>query len=182
MRTSLQKLGLTAMVILAGAGIVTAQDSRFNVDFKFRAGQELGKGNDNLDKRMFGAGLNFGFHLPYGTLNAELGFQYKSGKQYLNDASGIEVAAGQVVDFSISKDSRKNTMDGITFRLSYAIPMPVDGLGLQAGVQVGGAKFRQEYFGDIGNDPKWSVYEDTYTGVLTKNELGSSLSPFVGVS
>ena len=181
MRHPLQKLGLTAMVLLAGAGVASAQDSPFNIDFKLRAGQELGKGNDGLDKKMLGAGLNFGFKLPYGTLNAEIGFQYKPGKQYLNDATGIDVAAGQTIDMAISKDSRKNTMDGFTFRLSYAIPMPMDKLSFQAGIQLGGAKFRQEYFGDVGNT-NWTVYEDTYTGVITKNELGASLSPFVGLS
>jgi len=207
MRHPLQKLGLTAMVLLAGAGVASAQDSRFNVDFKLRAAQELGKGNDNLDKRMIGLGLNFGYQLPYGTLNAEIGFQYKSGKQFQTDLSqmalGPDLApassttAGIYIPMNaaISTDSRKNTMDGITLRLSYSVPLPVDKLSVQAGIQLGGTKFRQEFFGDIGDTYiqhrtppladrtfNWYTYEDSYVGVNYKNELGSSLSPFVGIS
>jgi hypothetical protein len=49
----------------------------------------------------------------------------------------------------------------------------------QAGLQVGQAKFRHEYIGDIGNT-NWSAYEDTYNGTPTKSVF--TVSPFAGVS
>jgi len=179
--TKLSTLSRIAVLALAAGTLAQAQDADkgLSAEFKLRTGYALGSNDDHLANRTVGFGLNFGYGLSFGRLSAEVGFQYKPGDQYLLAMSSIPSATGAPrPDPAYSVDSRKNTLSGVTLRLGIERGI-ADSWGWKAGLQLGGARFRQEYLGDVG-DTGWSKYEDTYNGTPTKSDLG--LAPFAGIS
>ena len=181
MRLPLKRLGHVVAFSLLGATLASAQSTKgFDAQFKLRTGYELGTNQDGLKSRTLGFGLDFGYDPGFGRFGAEIGFQYKPGDQYRSDVSTFPVVAGMPApDPAYSGDLRRNSLEGLTLRLSFEKTIAATPWAWRAGIQVGGAKFRQEYLGDIA-DTGYATYEDTYNGAITKSD--TAISPFVGVS
>lgn len=145
--------------------------------FKLRTGYGLSsKQEDNLSHRTFGLGFDFGFQTAAGRFGAELGYQYKPGNQYLLDLGTMPVAPGARLDRNQSVDSRKNQLGGIALRVSFERRIAGSEWSWRLGAQAGGAKYRQEYIGDVTDGIR---YEDTYNGIATASTV--PISPFVGM-
>jgi len=183
MLRGIHNMGRIAAIVVLGSSLMHAQEKGLGFDFKLRVANGLST-NDHLNASALGLGLNTRFGFDWGTLNAELGYYYKPGRQYLATieapAAGMPaaVAGWPSPNAGGSVDSRKNSLNQVNARFSYE--MAIDKTwSWQAGLQIGNAKFRHEYIGDVG-DLRWATYEDTYNGTPTKSVL--TFSPFVGVS
>jgi hypothetical protein len=176
----IHNLGRTLALVTLGSSLLLAQEKGIGADFKLRAGYGLST-NDNLNSTLLGLGLNLRYGFDWGTLNAELGYSYKPGSQFL---VGFDApAAGKsAADPANSVDSRKNSLDQVNARFSYERAIDKS-WSWQAGLQVGKSRFRHEYVGEVAGvdlvDPTLK-YRDTYNGTPTKSVL--TVSPFVGVS
>jgi len=186
MRSLALNLGRVMASLVLSTGALLAQDGGntskgFDAQFKIRGGLGL-QTDDHLARRVMGFGLDFGWGLDFGRFGLEVGYQYKPGSQYIQPFSST--AAGATDPFPQSNpnlgitsvDSRKNTLEGMTARLSFQRDFNAD-WGWQGGVQLGGSRFKQEYIGDV--TAKDFSYEDTYQGTPVKSTLG--VSPYVGV-
>ncbi|GLH74551.1 hypothetical protein GETHLI_30530 [Geothrix limicola] len=170
-------LGRWLAIMALTATSAAAQDAGFDGAFKLRTGYGLSNNQeDHLDRRTLGLGFDFGYVSPAGRFGLELGYQYKPGNQTNTDLSAMPVAVGATLDPSQSVDSRKSQVGGLTLRASFERRLTGSEWSWRLGVQVGGAKFRQEYIGDVTDGVR---YEDTYNGIVTKTTV--PLSPFVGV-
>lgn len=181
-----KRIFLTA-VVMAGGGRLFAESPRgFDARFSFRTGTELQANKDNLKANILGGGLGFGYNASFGRIGCELGYQYKSGKQYLLDVNEMTTAPGSNPIYGPeSVDSRKSTLSGFNLRLSYERHLSKDFV-VQGGIQVGSLKFRQEVVGTVA-DGIWTdfdnfsaTYVDTYNATPTKTSM--SVSPYAGVS
>jgi hypothetical protein len=169
-------LALAALAALASIPL-KAQDQGWYGGFKVRAGYRMASQQDNLSGSLLGFGVAAGCQLPQGTFEAELNYSYLPGSQALVDpAAGSP--SGVVVDPTVSVDSRKNQLQGLTLRLAYEKPW--GDLGLRLGLQVGSLQFRQEYLGDISGTTGGKPFADTYNGVNAKGSM--SVSPFLGIA
>jgi hypothetical protein len=133
-----------------------------------------------------GMGLDLGYKFSFGRLGLELGYQYKPGSQFGVDPTTQPLASGTiVVNPAYSADLRRNELSGVTARLGYEREFAGSDFMIRGGIQLGGAKFRQEYVGQVANAnplaaaPPATTWADTYNGVLTKSVI--AVSPFVGV-
>lgn len=170
----LASIALIGLVIAPGAFAADPVD----VQFKVRTALGFARPTDHLTRKSLGCGLELGFNTAAGRFSAELGYQYKPGDQYLEDVSAFPVAPGaNPADPKASVDSRKNQLDGLTLRLAYGNALSRS-VGWQAGIQIGGSRFRQEYLADLG-DTGWNTWEDTYHGTLTRTTI--AVSPYVGL-
>ncbi|MBI1753538.1 MAG: hypothetical protein HY014_16275 [Acidobacteria bacterium] len=174
----LKHVAVPALLVLASASQLAAEPDPVDFQVNLRTGMAFNQPKDHLSGKTLGLGLELGFQTPLGRLSAELGYQYKPGDQYLANVSTYPVAPKAApADPASSVDSRKNKLEGITFRL--ALTRPIQGLwSWQAGLQVGGSTFRQEYLADVA-DKNWNTYEDTYNGVARHTSF--PVSPFAGV-
>jgi len=190
----------TALLAVAfGAPSAFAQEREgFDVQFKARAGYGL-KAADNLTRRAIGFGLELGYNTSIGRFGAEVGYQYKPGDRYLYDVSKAPMIPGtvfvpgltlqQASNSAASGDVRRQDFSGMMFRLSYECDLN-DAALLRAGVQLFGARYRQEVQGAIiYRNPEDPTKDDaTYTGRYVtdvyagRHEVSSlSPSPFVGL-
>lgn len=143
---------------------------------KLRTAVQASEHKDALKGYYLGFGVEAGYQNDLGRWGAELGLLYKPGGFYGADVSAIGSASAIKVDPARSVDMRKSQVDTLALRLSYEKPW--EGLGLRAGLQLGKAKFREEYVGDVtGTD---GSYRDAYNGVVEKSAM--TVSPYVGVS
>lgn len=166
--------GRLAALVVLGSSFLLAQDQGLGFEFKLRASSSATT-QDNLNASAYGLGLNMRYAFGESALNAELGYFYKAGRQfrapYDAPAAGMPAA-----NAAASVDSRKNSLNEVNVRLSYEKVLDKS-WSAQFGLQIGQAKFRHEYIGDVA-DAGGATYEDTYNGTPTKAAL--SLSPFVG--
>ncbi|WP_257306975.1 hypothetical protein [Geothrix campi] len=173
---------LTALLIL-GSSFLLAQEKGIGFDLKLRAASGLST-NDHLNASAFGFGLNVRYGFEWGTLNGELGYFYKPGRQYRAaleaPAAGMPAAVDSWPDpiAGGSVDSRKNSLTQLNARFSYERAIS-NAWSWQAGLQLGQSKFRHEYIGDVA-DLRWATYEDTYNGTPTKSVF--TVNPFAGVT
>jgi hypothetical protein len=158
-----------------------AQDGN-GIDLQFRARTGYGMDSkDNLTHRTIGLGLELGYTLPFGRLAGEVGFQYKPGDQYAYDWSSAPKLDGIVLQPNLCGDNRQNSLQGLTFRVAYEYGL--SGLIVRGGVQIGGAKFRQDVRANVAyRNP--DVYgtaniTDAYAGNFTQSDLAPS--PFIGI-
>jgi len=166
----------TSLAFLLLALQAPAQDNGLFSGLKLRTALQASGHKDQLKGYYLGFGAEVGYQSALGRFGAELGFLYKPGGFYSSDVTAIRSQTAIPVDLARSVDMRKSQLDTLTLRLSYE--KPYGELGLRAGLQLGRAKFREEYIGDVtGTD---SSYRDAYNGVLEKSVL--AVSPFVGVS
>lgn len=183
MRNTLNRVGRLLAVLVIGASVASAEDSGLGAQFKMRAGLAP-KAEDHLANYQLGFGVNVSYATSFGTLGAELGYQYKPGTQWLEPFAAP--AAGQpAVDPAQSADSRKNSLEGLAFRLSYSNATGVKDLSWQAGLQVANAKFKHTYVGNVSDAgfsyPGGGDYGiQTYFGTPTKSQV--AVNPYVGLS
>jgi len=170
------RMGRLMALLILGSPFLLAQEKGIGYDLKLRAASGLST-NDHLSSSAFGLGLNVRYGFDWGTLNGELGYFYKPGRQYLvgynAPAAGMPAA-----DPGYSVDSRKNSLNQLNARFSYERAINA-AWSWQAGLQLGQSKFRHEYIGDVG-DTGWATYEDTYNGTPTKSVF--TVNPFAGVT
>ncbi|MBS1766945.1 MAG: hypothetical protein JST05_06025 [Acidobacteria bacterium] len=185
MRSLVRNFGRIMATIALSTGALVAQDGAsakgFDAQFKLRAGAGL-QTDDNLSRKVLGFGLDFGYGFDFGRIGLEVGYQYKPGDQYLTPLSTPAAGAAAPVSNDVAGsfgfgclDSRKNTLDGLTARLSFQRDFSAN-WGWQGGIQLGGSRFRQEY---IGNATDLNTYFDSWQGTPTKSTLG--VSPYLGV-
>ena len=204
----------TAMLVAAfGAPSAFAQE-RTGLDYQFKARTGYGlKAADNLTRRVIGFGLELGYNTSIGRFGAELGYQYKPGDRYLYDVvgktptvNGVVVIPGfisgtyqgtAIANGAVSGDFRTQRFDGALLRLSYERNIN-ESMSLRAGVQLFGARFRQEVMGNAVyrdpenpdrvsdlSDPLWRVVTggsyiiDAYGGNVSTSDIAPS--PFVGL-
>jgi len=181
-RVSLFGRGLLAAAAVFGAA--HAQEPGFTRDLKVRTAWSP-EAKDQLRQSSLGFGLNFGYGTALGTFGAELGYYYKTGDIFIEPVAGQPPAGSELeaVDVANSGDSRRNQLDGFSVRLSFARSLNPD-WRWQAGVMLGGTRFKHEYFGDV-RGTNWvntnsASWRDTYSG--TPTEGGFKVSPYVGLS
>ncbi len=179
-RVSLFGRGL--LVAAAVFGTAQAQETGFTKELKVRTAWSP-QSMDHLRQSSLGLGLNFGYGMSFGTLGLEVGYYYKTGDIYIEPVAGAAPYTLDPVDLAKSGDSRRNQLDGFSVRLSFARPFNPD-WGWQAGVMLGGTRFKHEYFGDVSGvnwtGDNYASWRDTYSG--TPSEGGIKVSPYVGVS
>ncbi len=152
--------------LLAGALSAADDASPLSLKLRFQGGFETTEGMRNG----FGVGVNYAYKIGPGALNAELGYQYFSGKQYrqpigtnpfgLTDATAV--------------DSRKNSTDGIALRLGWSQEIVKD-FGFQVGVSIAKLKNHNESIGTFGSTGQYGSWElATYKSWMTA-------SPYAGV-
>ncbi len=192
MRNLMHKLSRLAAVAVLGSAVATAGDTGFDPQFKVRFGYGLGT-KDQLANRNLGFGLDLGFVTGLGRFGAEIGYQYKPGDQFsYNLLAGNPTAPGNTVVILPAQttppvytgDLRRNQLDGVTVRLSYEKSLNPD-WAIRGGVQLGGAKFRHEYIGNIQGTVAIGAaaavpFLDAYSGTPTKSTI--AVSPFFGFS
>lgn len=178
MKATLKLATFAALLAFGGLTAQAQEATGFDTQFKMRVGTALASPKDELNPRMFGFGVEVGYTTSFGRFGLEAGYQYIPGSQYLTDLSRMETATGATIDPDYSVESKKNRVEGLMGRLSYEYGFAGTDWALRVGAQVGGARFRHEYIGDIG-DTGWATYEDTYNGTPTKSAV--AVSPFAGV-
>jgi len=161
---------------------VQAQEAGFYKDLKIRLGYSP-EAKDHLRQSSLGFGFNVGYATPQGKWALELGYYYKTGDQYIEPVNTTVPAGLSPVDTSHSGDSRRNQLDGFAVRVSYARPFS-EGWEWQAGLMIGGTRFKHEYVGDVSSE-NWTSnnatsWRDTYSG--TPQNGGLKVSPYAGVS
>ncbi len=182
------RLARTGALLLLAAPFLAAADQGPDVAFKVRTGFNVTTPDDHLQTSALGFGLNLGWKLGPGTLNTEVGYFYKPGRQYRESVSFPSDDVARVPpnpNPAPSVDSRKNSITQVNLRLSWEAAIN-ETWNWQAGLMVGSTKYRQEYLGDVSHnqdtahgDPIPS-FEDTYNGTPTKSQF--TVSPFVGVT
>jgi len=168
--------GALAVVLALAGPLAGAQESGLDAAFKIRAGMGLASSDDHLQPRTMGLGFELGYAGTWGRFGAEAGYQYKPGNLYSTDPAAMPVAKGATVDPATYVDTRKNQVGGLALRLSFERAV-TEAWAWRAGLQVGGAKYRQEYVGEV-MDAAMS-YTDTYNGIVTRNTV--AVSPYLGV-
>lgn len=182
------RFGRSLLVAAAVCGIAQAQDSGFTRDLKVRLGYAPST-KDNLANSMLGFGLHLGFDIAIGQLGVELGYAQKGGDQFQKPVTGTIPSGLSPIDpgdeHTAAKvgDSRRNSLDGFSMRLSLSRPLNED-WRWQAGLMLGGTRFKHEYVGDVSSE-NWhgdntESWRDFYHG--TPTEGGISVSPYAGVS
>jgi len=170
-----------AATVLGG---LQAQETGFYKDIKVRVGYGL-QAEDNLHNSALGAGLNLGYATESAKWALELGYYYKGGDQYFDGPNGTLPAGLTPIDPVAFGDSRRNSLDGFNARLSYQHKFAEE-WDWQAGVMLGGTKFKHEYVGQAqsmgwnagATDP--NSWLDTWNGTPTKG--GMAISPYAGVT
>jgi hypothetical protein len=131
---------------------------------------------DNLNGYLLGLGFTVEHPLSDTlTLQGELGYYYKPGRQY--NAAFLPAAAGRPqADPARSADLRKNQVEGLVLRLGAAWALTQE-WSFQAGLQMGNSRFSQQVIGQTLDTHQ--TYSDTYNATPVKS--APSVSPFVGV-
>jgi len=173
-------LTLSAFVL----GPLQAQETGFYKDVKVRLGYGLAT-KDNLRASAMGFGLNLGYATGGSKWAVEVGYSYKAGDQYMIGANGTLPEGLTAMDPDRFGDSRRNSLDGLAVRLSFQTAL-TESWDWQAGVMLGGTRFKHEYVGQAqsqnwasgaGDPGSWL---DTWNGTPTKG--GFTVSPFAGVT
>lgn len=181
-RLSRHLRALLAAALAVGA--LHAQETGFYKDVKIRLGYGL-QTQDNLRASALGFGLNLGWATPAAKWAVEIGYYYKTGDQYMAGPNGTLPEGLTPLDPAAFGDSRRNSLDGLALRLSYQRSINED-WQWQAGLMVGGTKFKHEYVGQAqsqgwasgsGDPGSWL---DTWNGTPTKG--GMKISPYAGVT
>jgi hypothetical protein len=172
------------LLALVALGSLQAQETGFYKDVKIRTGYGLAT-KDNLRASSLGFGLNLGYATGQAKWAVELGYSYKTGDQYMVDPAGTLPKGLTALDTARFGDSRRNSLDGFAVRASYTRSINED-WDWQAGLMLGGTRFKHEYVGQAqstgwasGSDDNGS-WLDTWNGTPSKG--GFSVSPYVGVT
>ncbi len=166
-------LGLAVL----GLNHLDAQDPALRREFKFRMAFAA-DAKDQLAKQALGLGFNLGLDTRHGRFGAEVGYFYKTGDPFLAPVAPLP-SGSTLSPTDAGGDSRRNQLDGLTLRFSYSQPLTGEDLRWQAGLQLGGTRFRHQYTGDIVSTD-WKTtnatsWRDTYRGVPVEGGLKPSL-------
>jgi hypothetical protein len=185
LKPSYLSIAVAGAIAAAACLPLHAQESGVAGDLKIRSAWSSG-GKDNLSGNSLGFGLNFAWDTTFGQAGVEVGYYYKTGNDYFLGPRGSVPAGLQAADPANSGDARRNQLDGLSLRFSLQRKL-VEDWDWQAGLMVGGTRFRHEYHGQIqslnwvsdgtGGTDTWA---DTFSGV--KVEGGLKVSPYVGLS
>lgn len=144
---------------------------------------------DHLNQWNMGFGANVGYKTRLGTVGVELGYAWKPGDTYLEPVRPLDPATGKsAINLAKSGDSRQNRMDGIMLRFTLKRAIPDTDLSWQAGVQLGGTRFRHQYMGNIRSAdwakpstaaPAGTGWADVFLGSPTRATMG--ISPMAGI-
>jgi hypothetical protein len=188
-------LGAAVAIVISACLPLQAQESGVVSDLKVRTAWTPSP-KDHLSGTALGFGLNFAWDTAFGQAGIELGYYYKTGDDYFLP-QGAAPNGLQAPDQANSGDARRNQLDGFSLRLSLQRKL-TEAWDWQAGLMLGGTRFRHEYHGQAQSqnffypylntdvDPAVMVYPgsdtwlDTYSGV--KVQGGISVSPYAGVS
>jgi len=168
------------MAIVLGMPAFAQEQTGVDLQFRARTGYGLDS-KDNLTHRTIGLGLELGYTTSIGRFAGEVGFQYKPGDQYAYDWRSAPKLEGIELQPALCGDNRQTSLQGLTFRATYEYDLS-GGSMIRGGIQVGGAKFRQDVRANVAyKNP--SVYgtaniTDAYAGNFTQSEV--ALSPFIG--
>jgi len=167
---------ILATAVLLVAGHLSAADRGMAFGLKLRAQGGL----ETVDGMRNGFGFGFNTSLPLGPgdLGFELGYQFFSGKQYLEPINTANPFPAGAITEANSVDQRKNTADGLSFRVNYGMTF-TETLGWHVGVAVGKLKGRHEAIANFGNGAGTATYGGWATVV---EESPVSASPFAGVT
>lgn len=181
MRTHRSSFPILALV-LAATALGAQQPGTITKDFKLRTGYGL-QTKDNLHASTMSLGFNVAYNLQDAKVGLELGYFYKAGDQYIQPPSGDAPADLTPINLANSGDSRRNTLEGLSLRLSYQRKIDED-WSWQAGLMLGGTQFKHEYVGDM-QSLSWSSanptsWRDFYYGTPTSG--GVKVSPYVGAA
>ncbi|MDR2697636.1 MAG: hypothetical protein LBB40_04085 [Holophagales bacterium] len=188
---------LAAATGILGSPGLYAQLDKFETSFKMRTGIQATAFEDKLKHANYGFGAALGYKLTEkDSISLELGWAYKSGDErrpdYYTNLENLPTAPGikDRPDWSanwLASGRVKNLVEGFAVRLAYERQFNnfgrIGNFGLLGGLQIGGSKFKHEYFGDIANSDVTSApayFRDSFYGTLFNNP--NSISPFVGVT
>ena len=175
-------IGRALLVVASVVGPLMAQEAGFSKELKIRTAWSP-QSKDQLSQSSLGVGFNLAYTTPAGTFGAELGYYYKTGDPFIEPITGTPPAGLDPVDLANSGDSRRNQLDGFSVRLSFTRPIN-PAWKWQAGLMIGGTKFKHEYFGDVRGenwvDTNPASWRDTYSG--TPTEGGFKVSPYAGAT
>jgi len=174
-----------------------AQTDKFATLFKMRTGLQVASFEDKLKHANYGFGAALGYKLTErDSVSLELGWAYKSGDErrpdYYTNLENLPTAPGIKDEPNWSENWQasgrvKNLVEGFSVRLAYERQFNgsrwIGDFGLLGGVQIGGSKFKHEYFGDVANSDSTlapGYFRDSFYGTLFNNP--NSISPFVGVT
>ncbi len=172
-----------ALLVLCGACLSAGDFQWPKPEVKIRTA--FGGGvRDQLRGNAIGFGFNLTTPTALGEASLELGYNYKTGDQYLGTLQAA-MAGMAAVDARNSMERKANDLKGFALRAALTRPLPWDAWSWHAGLMIGGAKFRQEMVGDTRSTP-WgptaanlsTTWRDTYNA--TPESGGFSTSPLVG--
>ncbi len=160
-----------------------AEEPFFTKDLKVRMGYAPST-QDQLNNATQGFGLNLGFGTTLGRLGVEFGYSNKSGDQFQKPVfTTVPGGLSPVADAAKIGDSRRNSVEGFSVRVSLQREINA-AWRWQAGLMLGGTRFKHEYVGDVSsvdwNGANEHSWRDFYHG--TPVESGLSVSPYAGVS
>ncbi|GEM_PF-3764266 len=160
-----KSLLLTSALVATGMLSAADQDSALSFKLRAQAGLETVDGVRNG----FGAGLNYAFKIGGGSINTELGYQYFSGKQFRQPIPTNTLGLTE----ENSVDSRKDSLAGLSFRLSYSMPIN-KAWSWQAGAAISNLKNHHESIALFATTPvsNWDT---------TTDKSNMTFSPFAGV-
>lgn len=167
---------LTSAMLVTG--VLFAAEPEAGLSFKVRTqyGFEVVDGVRNG----LGAGFGYGFKVGPGILNAEVGYQYFSGKQYRQPVPANSL--GYITDDPDpskinSVDSRKNSLEGFSIRGSYNMKL-TGSMSWQVGAALGALKSHHESMAEYTNSPTGTA-DGFWQLSLEKTKWG--ISPYAGV-
>ncbi len=180
-------LGMVGALTLGACVPLQAQETGVVGDLKVRTAWSPSP-KDQLSGGSLGFGVNLAWDTSWGQAGVEIGYYYKTGNDYFLPPQGQVPEGLQPADPNNSGDARRNQLDGLSLRFSLQRKLAED-WDWQAGLMVGGTRFRHEYHGQIqsvnwvnptdSNAPTAAdTWADTFSGV--KQESGLTASPYVG--
>lgn len=173
---------VVAILAFGGALLPSDNPPKLEASLKMRTGLQVSSFEDHLKHANYGFGVALGYNLTNkDNISLEVGWAYKPGYVFKPDLSNLPTAPGIEYRTDLATGRVKNTLSGLALRLAYE--RQFEGFGLIGGLQVGGTKYKHEYFGDVANGTSATAagyFRDSYYGNLWNNPNG--ISPFIGLT
>ena len=178
---------VVALAVLAWGGTLFSFEAphKLEVSFKFRTGIQIASFEDKLKHANYGFGGVLGYRLTNrDTVSLELGWAYKSGDEFGPDLSGLPLSPNAPTPPTHMAGRVKNEVQGFALRAAYE--RQYAWFGVIGGLQIGGSKYKHEYYGNVANTSSDAaslgagLYRDSYWG--TKYNNPNSISPFLGLT
>ncbi|MCL1894748.1 MAG: outer membrane beta-barrel protein [Holophagaceae bacterium] len=158
---------------------------KFETSFKLRTGIQIASFEDNLKHANYGFGAVLGYNIAKkDTISIELGWAYKPGDEFRADLSNLPISPNAPTPPTHMAGRTKNEVQGLSLRAAYE--RQFEYFGAIGGLQIGGSRFKHEYYGNVANTSSDAaslgagLYRDSYWGTLYNNP--NSISPFLGLT